>query len=291
MSVNKRLKNVMKKAEIINFDNSSKFILFSDCHRGNGSWADDFAHNQNFFFHALDFYNKKDFTYIELGDGDELWENSKFAKILSAHSHIFWLLREFYNGKRLYFIWGNHDKERKNGKILQKFKNDRTGEIEPLFAGIKVHEALILKHKDFDKTILLVHGHQGDNTSDKFGWFSKFCVRYFWKNMQLIGVKDPTSPAKNFKKRKKLEKEFETWVKDNDQMLIAGHTHRPVFPMEGKPPYFNDGSCVHLRCITGIEIENGEITLIKWWVKPDEMGRLTITRSILEGPQKLDRYL
>ena len=29
-------------------------------------------------------------------------------------------------------------------------------------------------------------------------------------------------------------------------------------------PFFNDGSCVHPRSITGIEIENGEISLIKW---------------------------
>jgi hypothetical protein len=31
MSVKKRLDNVFKKAEVISFDNSSKFILFSDC--------------------------------------------------------------------------------------------------------------------------------------------------------------------------------------------------------------------------------------------------------------------
>jgi hypothetical protein len=50
---NKRLKEVYENAKKITFDNSDKFILFSDCHRGDGSWADDFAHNENVFFHAL----------------------------------------------------------------------------------------------------------------------------------------------------------------------------------------------------------------------------------------------
>jgi hypothetical protein len=75
--------------------------------------------------------------------------------------------------------------------------------------------------------------------------------------------------------------------------IIAGHTHRPVFEnlsltermhLEGKMgnmgrrgrkspisdrAYYNTGSCVHPRCITGIEITPGPdgqpaFTLIKW---------------------------
>jgi len=33
-------------------------------------------------------------------------------------------------------------------------------------------------------------------------------------------------------------------VNDKHQMLIAGHTHRPSFPDDGQPLYFNDDSCV-----------------------------------------------
>ena len=36
--------------------------------------------------------------------------------------------------------------------------------------------------------------------------------------------------------------------------------------------YCNTGCCVHPRCITALEIENGRITLVKWSVltKPDK---------------------
>ena len=74
---------------------------------------------------------------------------------------------------------------------------------------------------------------------------------------------------------------------DNKQMLICGHTHRSVFPIVGDALYFNDGSCVHPRCITGIEIRNGMIALVKWAImtKPDRT--LFVGREILEGPVPL----
>lgn len=85
MSSTKRLSNAYRKAKTVVFDDSSKFILFSDCHRGDNSFADDFANNRNIYFHALNFYFKEGFQYCELGDGDELWENLHFDSIFEAH--------------------------------------------------------------------------------------------------------------------------------------------------------------------------------------------------------------
>jgi UDP-2,3-diacylglucosamine pyrophosphatase LpxH len=303
MSTNKRLNKVFKSASAkeISFDDSSKFIFFSDCHRGDNSWADDFAHNQNLFFHALNYYYDKGFTYIEIGDGDELWENKRFAVIREAHSHIFWRMSKFHEENRLYLIWGNHDIRRKElkrkalknvEKKRYRYYNEREGEYEPLFKDIEVneHEGLILKHSGTGNKIFLVHGHQGDLLNAHLWWLSRFVVNKFWKLLQRCGIKDPTSPAKNFKKRGKVEKKLIKWVKKNHQMLIAGHTHRSIFPDEGEPPYFNDGSCVHPRCITGIEIQNGEIALIKWWFKPKDDGALYVTRKILVSPKKLESF-
>ncbi len=311
MSTNKRLTKVFKSAKEISFDDSSKFIFFSDCHRGDNSWADDFAHNQNLFFHALNYYYDKGFTYIEIGDGDELWENKRFADIREAHSHIFWKMSEFHKENRLYLIWGNHDirrKDRKRKALKNKnvekkryrYYDDRKGGYEPLFKDIDVHEyeGLILKHSGTGNKIFLVHGHQGDLINDRLWWVGRFFIRHHWNFLQLLGFRDPTSPAKNFKKRKnrvKVEKKLIKWVKkNNNQMLIAGHTHRSIFPDEGETPYFNDGCCVHPRCITGIEIQNGEIMLIKWWVKPKDngalYGALYVTREKLEGPRKLQSF-
>jgi hypothetical protein len=87
-----------------------------------------------------------------------------------------------------------------------------------------------------------------------------------------------------------VEKRIMKWVQASKQMLIGVHTHRPRFPNDGEPPYFNDGSCVHPRCIIGIEIENGEVSLIKWWVKPMASGTLFVTRELLAGPKKVQSF-
>ena len=47
---------------------------------------------------------------------------------------------------------------------------------------------------------------------------------------------------------------------------------------------------MHPRSITGIEIENGEISLIKWQISTGDDGTLKIVRILLEGPRKLEDY-
>ena len=89
-------------------------------------------------------------------------------------------------------------------------------------------------------------------------------VKVLWKPLQILGFSDPTSPAQNFKERIKVEHKLEKWIQENNnQMMITGHTHRPRFPDKNEIPFFNDGSCVHPRSITGIEIENNEICFDK----------------------------
>jgi len=306
MSVASRLSKVLESSEEISFDNSLKYILISDCHRGDNSWADDFAPNQNIFFHALNFYYDKGFTYIEIGDGDELWENRHFEDIREAHDHIFWKMSQFYEDHRLYLIWGNHNRKWKNPRKVKKYlyhyyeeRKRKPGTkrlLKPLFEGITVHEGLILRHSPTEKKIFLTHGHQGDLLNDEYWWVGRFIVRNIWKSFQIIGVRDPTSPAKNYEKRLKLEEAMIKWLDSNKGklgLLIVGHTHRPHLPEVNESPYCNTGSCVHPRCITGIEIENGEIKLIKWFIDVNSTagGTLFVNREILEGPRRLQDFL
>ncbi len=290
-SVNVRLTDVFTRAEVIPFDDASRFVLFSDTHRGDNSWADDFGPNQQLFFFALQHYFDNGFTYIEVGDGDELWENADFAEIRYQHSHVFWLMQQFYRVGRLYMIYGNHDIERQNPdtvrKTLYTYYDERSGTVKPLFDGITVHEGLVLHHAAAGRRIFLVHGHQADPISDRWWRLSRFMVRHFWRHMQLLGFRDPTSPAKNHRKRGVVEQRLITWVQANAQMMIAGHTHRSVFPDPDAPLYFNIGSGVHPRCITGIEIAEGAITLIKWSIRPDRDGALFVARDVLVGPRPL----
>jgi len=63
MSSNSRLSRAYKNAKTVPFDDDSKFILFSDCHRGDNSFADDFANNRNIYYHALKHYYLEGFQY------------------------------------------------------------------------------------------------------------------------------------------------------------------------------------------------------------------------------------
>ncbi|MFP4344057.1 MAG: metallophosphoesterase [Anaerolineales bacterium] len=291
MSTRTKLTEVLDKVAEVPFDDGSRLILLGDLHRGTNNWADDSSQNQTLVFYALMHYYENGFTYIEVGDGDELLENRNFAEIKRAHSHIYWLMSKFHAEGRLYLLFGNHNMQWRNSdaarKELSEYYDEVAREPRPLFPDISVHEGLLLHHTETDRRLFVVHGHQGDLLSDTLWWLGRWIVRFVWTPLQLLGVRDITSPAQNFTKRNRVERRIVAWVAENEQPLIAGHTHRPVFPDDHAPPYYNVGSGVHPRCITGMEIDAGEIRLIKWSFKPDEEGTLRVTRETLEGPRNI----
>lgn len=295
MSSDNRLNNAYKKAKTIVFDDSSKFILFSDCHRGDNSFADEFANNRNIYYHALRHYYNNGFQYCELGDGDELWENLTFEPIFEAHKNIYMLMKLFHEEKRLHMIYGNHDMVYRNPEYVKKnlytYFEPKDGKEAILLDQLKFYEAIVLKHIESGQELFLTHGHQAD-FMNYHGWrFNRFLVRILWKPLQVWGIADPTSPAKNNRELIKVERRIKRWIlRNNLKITIMGHTHRPRFPEPGDIPLFNDGSCVHPRSITGIEIVHGEISLIKWQIATKEDGTLQIVRVLLEGPQKLKNY-
>jgi len=295
MSTNSRLNSAYKNAKIVPFNDASKFILFSDCHRGDNSFADEFSNNRNIYYHAIKHYYNEGFTYCELGDGDELWENRSFETIFKAHKNIFEMLQKFHRQNRLHMMWGNHDMVYKDDSYVEKHLSSYYEPIDDkdkeLFKGITYHEAVVLKHSENGQEVFLTHGHQGDWWNYTFWRIGRFLVRVLWKPLQVWGIADPTSPAKNNTELIKVEKRIKRWILQNDEKItVVGHTHRPRFPEPGDIPFFNDGSCVHPRSITGIEIENGTISLIKWQIATKDDGTLQIVRILLEGPEKLIDY-
>ena len=295
MSSKSRLDRAYKNAFRISFDDASKFILFSDCHRGDNSFADDFANNRNIYFHALKHYYSEGFSYCELGDGDELWENLSFESILNAHKNVYMLMKLFHEQGRLHMIWGNHDMVYRDPNYIEKhlstYFDPKIGEDVELFCDIKYHEGIVLEHSETGQELFLCHGHQADWWNYLFWKWSRFMVRILWKPLNVMGIADPTSPAKNYKELIKVERRTKKWIIENDNLItIAGHTHRPRFPEPGDIAFFNDGSCVHPRSITGLEIEHGKISLIKWQIVTTEDGTLKIDRFLLEGPTPLVDY-
>ena len=291
------LDNALKNAKSLTINKDSKLIFFSDLHKGDNSYADDFKHNMQIYEHAIKVYYQQNYTYIELGDGVELWENHSFEPIYKAHKNTFELLKLFHQEERLHILWGNHDMVFRDPKTVEKivrtFFNPKTVREKEVLFDLEYVESMLLHIENTSKKIFLIHGHQADILNYKFWKLSRFFVRYFWMPLQKwFNVKDPTSPAKNYKNLIKIERKLKDWMLKNDnQMVIAGHTHRPRFPDPGELPYFNDGSCVHPNSIIGLEIEDLAITLVKWHHKQDENQKNTIVKTILEGPNSLDLYL
>ncbi|MDO9592654.1 MAG: hypothetical protein Q7I98_05605 [Erysipelotrichaceae bacterium] len=294
MRTDQRLTKAYKSARVDQIDKDSKYIFFSDAHRGDNSLSDEFSRNQNIFQFALEYYFGRGFVYVEAGDGDELWEYSHFKHIRLAYSDIFALLKRYFDEDRMIMLYGNHNLFLKHEGYLRShydhyYDNYNEEEIE-LFHGIITYEALVLKHKETGQEILTVHGHQGDFSNDQIWFGSMLLMRYFWRFMHLIGFQNPSSPAKNVHKMHKIEKNYNKWIEKHQIMMICGHTHRPKFPKLEELPYFNTGCCVHNKGITGIEIENDSISLVHWKINADNEGNLKIDRAVLRGPQPLELF-
>lgn len=293
MSYQSRITRSFASAPILPIDQTSRYVLFSDCHRGSANSNDNFLKNQHLYFSALQHYYQNGFTYIELGDGDELWENRKIEQIIEVHNNVFWLLSKFAEENRLYLLYGNHDMEKKRAAYASchcssYFCTD-SQQMQPLFPEMKYYSGVILEDISHLR-IYLTHGHQADLLNSVFWRLSRFLVRYVWQPLEHIGVLDPTSAAKNNHRKNRTEVRLSSWARENGQILITGHTHRPRLN-QAEPFYFNTGSCVHPRCITCIEIQNRTLTLCKWAVNTRSDRTLYVAREVLADPVSLSQYI
>lgn len=300
------LKGEAEKGLVIPFKKESgRFIIFSDQHKGAKNGSDDFKPAEPTYLAALDYYYKSGFTFISLGDNEELWENS-LSKIKKFNEASFEAERLFIPGNRFVKIFGNHDLFWDNdpfaGLQLKEIYKEK----------IKVYEGIILSLVEGSQTfhIFCTHGHQGDSQSDG-NWFSKFFIARIWAPLQAYLLINPNTPAYDSHKKSLHNDIMYEWSsRQQDLLLITGHTHQPVFAslthlerlyknfqfaqhekdvsrilalqqeirkrekdfnvvsldyMSMKPTYFNSGCCCFTDGdITGIEIDEGSLRLVKW---------------------------
>lgn len=274
MSYFSRLDRAFSDVPHLPLSDETRYVLVSDCHRGNGTSNDNFLKNQNLYYAALEYYFRKGYTYIELGDGDELWENRDLRQIIQIHSQTFELLFQFYQQGRLYFLYGNHDKVNQHPAPIG-------------FPAIEHYSGLILQDSEGDGDLYLIHGHQADFLNCNLWRLSRLMVRYLWKPLEHFGVLDPTSAAKNNQRKNKTEKKLSLWAEERSRLLVSGHTHRPRLGSKDSP-YFNTGSCVHPYGVTSIEVTGRCLTLIKWSMRTREDMSLYVAREELAGPVCID---
>ena len=314
-----------KRGLVIPFkEQTGKFIILSDQHKGARNGADDFMLAEPNYLAALNYYSTNGFVYINLGDSEELWEN-RLAKVKKYNTATFEAEKIFLQKNVFVKIFGNHDLYWDNDPLAWMQLKNIYGEK------LKVYEGVILQTTIGSQqsaaghplSIFLTHGHQGDASSDG-NWFSKFFVARIWAPLQAFLRINPNTPAYDAVKKTLHNVMMYEWSsKQNNILLITGHTHQPVFGSlthlerlyqqyeagkkknddsllkelekqikqkdpgfteltvdysDTKPSYFNSGCCCFSDGdITGIEIADGYIRLIKW-----EMKKEISQREVLE---------
>jgi len=201
-----------------------KFVILSDQHKGARDDADDFAGAESNYLAALTYYNKNQFHYVNLGDSEELWEN-RLLQVQKHNKATFDKEQSFLNRDAFTKVFGNHDLYWDNSPLaaisLQQIYQRK----------IKVYEGVLLRARVGGKKldIYMTHGHQGDQQSDG-NWFSKWFVSNIWGPVQAYLHINPNTPANNFELKTAHNQMMYEWSrKQNDLLLITGHTHQPVF--------------------------------------------------------------
>lgn len=294
MRTDQRLTDACEGARVEQIDAHSRYVFMSDCHRGDGSPSDEFTRNQNIYLYALKHYFQNGFVYVEVGDGDELWEQPAFKHIQNAHYDAFEALKRFHDQGRLILIYGNHNNYLRDRQYVvdnyYTYYDEYRETTHDFLKGIEPCEALVLRNGTTGQEILTLHGHQGDFSNDQGWYFTMLTLKYFWRYMHAFGFRNPASPVKNAYKRHKIEKNYIKWIAKHRTMLICGHTHRFKYPRPNELPYFNTGSCIYPTSVIAIEIADGTVQMVRWRITVEEVGVLQITRQIIRGPDPLEKF-
>jgi len=282
------LDSIYASAPRIPFDDDSRLVFLSDCHRGDGSRADAFAPNEPLYLAALERYRRRGYTYVEVGDGDDLWLNRRLADVRAAHPRVFELLHDFGLDGKLHLIRGNHE----TGGHQYTDKD-----------GLATHDGLVLTHTISHQHVFVVHGHQLDLPNATFGTVTRFWVRNVWAHIARSRAGGAFRPSGNNElpsgavgaalrwiqaQRRHVAQGLAEWAQAQRITTICAHTHRPACAAYGQAPYFNTGSCVAPGYITGIELERGVISLVKWTLSTlGGSGTLRAERQLLAAPRAL----
>ena len=211
---------------------TTKLVVLSDLHRGaRDSNVDDFWRCEEAYNAALGYYWDAGFTLILLGDVEELWENSP-AKLKGRYEQTLALEEKFHKANRLLRTFGNHDSLWANANDVAKF-------FTAPFEKTTVYEALRFKVTDDGKPLgefVMAHGHQGsaDANDGPFVRLRAFAVRQGFTRLQKAFNLSGNTPANDHSLRNGHSIAMRDWALEQGRagdpvVMIAGHTHQPVF--------------------------------------------------------------
>jgi UDP-2,3-diacylglucosamine pyrophosphatase LpxH len=212
------------RAAVLPLENA-RYIVLSDQHKGQRDGADDFLACAPSYLAALQYYWDHDFTLIVLGDGEELWE-CRPQDALPAYENVFAVERRFNTAGRYARVFGNHDDLWMDRAAVRRY-------LEPRLGALRVVEALRLQVVSAGEPLgelFLVHGHQGRWASDQNRKAAAWFVRNVWRPIQRAFRIRRSTPARDECLRERVDIAMYQWTLGHPGVvLIAGHTHRPVW--------------------------------------------------------------
>jgi UDP-2,3-diacylglucosamine pyrophosphatase LpxH len=290
------------KGPVLSFDiATAKFIIFSDQHKGAKDGADDFALAEPNYLAALKQYDDEGFYFVSLGDNEELWENS-LGSVKKNNIPSFEAEKKFIARNAFTKIFGNHDLFWDNDPFASFQLKEIYGTDVPISEGILLKTKIDSVAYSIYCTHGHQGDSQSDgNWFSKF-FISKIWAPlqdYLWINPNTPSTNDALKTVHNqmmyewsaqqtdlllitghthqpvfesmthiesiYQKLSLAQKENKPEKIDALQAEIKLHGFAARNFKETKPTYFNSGCCCFDDGdITGIEISDGKIRLVKW---------------------------
>lgn len=283
---------------------ADKFIILSDQHKGARDGADVFAKANKNYLCALEYYYKNRFFYINLGDSEELWENlfitvkrhnkatfeaekkfidrNQFIKIFGNHD-LYWdndplaqfSLQQIYGQKidiyegtilkttvsskplEIYMTHGHQGDLQSDGNWFSKwFVSDIWGPFQAYLrinpntpanneALKTVHNQMMYEWSSKQKNTLLITGHTHQPVFKSVTHLEKL-----YEQQEIAKKSSNRDAADEIKKQIQNREQKGESIPDFTGYLDT---------------YFNSGCCCFDDGdITGIEISDGCIRLVKW---------------------------
>jgi len=217
------LDRLLTKASSVTLDQSSKVLVLSDLHMGNGGRQDEFRENSELVKTMLErYYLPEQYSLVLNGDIEELFKFS-LESIALQWSDIYDLFLKFRENGFFWKTLGNHDAALLDSR-------------EYRLASSLVES---VKFQYGDDTLLLFHGHQAAlilwQTCSILSRAVIFFLRYLAKP---LGIRN-FSVAYNSRQRFAIEQSIYEFSNQAKIVSIIGHTHRPLFESLSKADFLN----------------------------------------------------
>ncbi len=217
------LERLLNTSRVVDLSASSRILILSDLHMGNGGRRDEFRRNSRLVEAMLKkYYLPGEFSLVLNGDVEELFK-FPLEDITAKWAHMYELFLRFNEKGFFLRTFGNHDAslQDEKGYILEPY----------------LQESLRLAYGS--DNLLVFHGHQ----ASVFLWetyplVSRAIALFLRYIAKPFGIRN-FSMSYNSRRRFAIEKSIYEFSNQSKVVSVIAHTHRPLFESLSKVDYLN----------------------------------------------------